>query len=253
MLGRTVSWAQSLLMFSSGALRSAESSCFHDPASCCSLSKAQVTLHLRNCHSRPPHLSNSVSFLCILLPPSFAFLLAWSAHSLSPLPLSISQTLCWQSQGCSVVNYLCDLFPIFISTLSRLIWDEWWVDGERSREREERGHMHSLNTWCGWRESAASSEICHRQCRWSRLWPELLLLCKKEAHIFEAFIRTLTPRSQVDMNRVKCETPEIRTILEFWSLCEAFSLLKDHSNPLAGQRMSVLSVWPFWGFGAAQS
>lgn len=137
-----------------------------------------MPLHLRNCYSHPLRLSHLVSLLCISLPP----VLAGCALSLFLSPL-LSQTLCWQSQGCSVVNYLCDLFLVFISTLPHVIWDKWWVDEEGERETERRrthGLSHSVTTWCGWRElAAAGSVMCYHQCQRFILWPEQLLYCKR--------------------------------------------------------------------------
>lgn len=105
----------------------------------------RAPLHLWNCysHPHPPSLSFSLSFHC---PPSSLAL--WMCS------LSLSQTLCLQSQGCSEVTIsVIYSFFFFISTLPLVIWDLWLVD-------EERGGGHTCICTQSWTHSAWAAVGC---------------------------------------------------------------------------------------------
>lgn len=95
----------------------------------------------------PPSLSVSLSFHC---PPSSLAL--WMCS------LSLSQTLCLQSHGCSEVTISVIYSFFFISTLPLVIWDLWLVDEERGGGHTcicTQSWTHSATTWCGWQAWAA--------------------------------------------------------------------------------------------------
>lgn len=119
----------------------------------------------------PPSLSFSLSFHC---PPSSLAL--WMCS------LSLSQTLCLQSQGCSEVTIsVIYSFFFYINTTScdlRPVVGGW-------RERG-RTHMHlhtvldSLSYYLVWVTSVSCCRMCHHQCdnfSFARGWNICFFLC----------------------------------------------------------------------------
>lgn len=133
----------------------------------------RAPLHLWNCysHPHPPSLSVSLSFHC---PPSSLAL--WMCS------LSLSQTLCLQSQGCFEVTIsVIYSFFLYINTAScdlRPVVGGW-------RERG-RTHMHlhtvldSLSYYLVWVTSVSCCRMCHHQCdnfSFARGWNICFFLC----------------------------------------------------------------------------